>query len=54
MYHVIFENQGYRVIDYHLKAGEKEPMHSHPVHRGENIGLTEAHSLLVEPKSRFE
>ena len=89
MYHVISENQHYRVIDYHLKAGEKEPTHSHPngvlvywftnakmrttltdgrisesmskvgdvvwrdpvTHRGENVGVTEAHSLLVEPKS---
>ena len=30
MYHVISENQHYRVIGYHLKAGEKEPTHSHP------------------------
>ncbi len=89
MYHVIFENDHYRVIDYHLPPGGKEPMHSHPngvlvywfsnanmrstladgktseslskagdvvwrdpvTHRGENIGTTEAHSLLVEPKS---
>jgi len=89
MYHVIFENDRYRVIDYHLAPGGKEPMHSHPngvlvywfsnadmrvtladgkaneslskagdvvwrdavTHRGENIGATEAHSLLVEPKS---
>ncbi len=89
MYHVIFENGRYRVIDYHLKPGEKEPMHSHPTgvlgylftdskmrttfpdgrttdsaskagdvfwrdpvtHRGENIGTTEIHELLVEPKS---
>ncbi len=30
LYHVIFENDRYRVIDYHLRPGEKEPMHSHP------------------------
>jgi beta-alanine degradation protein BauB len=88
MYHVIFENDPYRVTDYHLDPGGKEPMHSHPngvlvyffsnanmritladgktseslskagdvvwrdpvTHRGENIGTTEAHSLLIEPK----
>jgi quercetin dioxygenase-like cupin family protein len=89
MYHVIFENNQFRVIDYHLQPGRTEPMHSHPngvlvysfsdakmratsaegkssdsvsragdvvwrdpvTHRGENIGNTEAHSLLVEPKT---
>ena len=89
MYHVIFENDRYRAIDYHLGPGGKEPLHSHPngvlvywfsnarmrttltdgrisesmskagdvvwrdpvTHRGENVGATEAHSLLVEPKS---
>ncbi len=30
MYHVIFENNRYRVTDYHLEPGGKEPMHSHP------------------------
>jgi quercetin dioxygenase-like cupin family protein len=30
MYHVIFENNLFRVIDYHLQPGGKEPMHSHP------------------------
>jgi beta-alanine degradation protein BauB len=89
MYPVIFESDHYRVIDYRLQPGGKEPMHSHPngvlvyqfsdantritlqggktsessskagdvvwrdpvTHRGENIGTTEAHSLLIEPKS---
>lgn len=89
MYRVIFENNQFRVIDYHLPPGRTEPMHSHPngvlvyafsdakmratsvegkssesvsragdvvwrdpvTHRGENIGTTEAHSLLVEPKT---
>lgn len=88
MYKVIFENSHVRVIDYHLKPGEREPMHSHPfgvvvynftdakmrvtlpngasaeassragealwrdpvTHRAENVGSSEAHSLLVEPK----
>ena len=30
MYHSIFENDRYRVIDYHLLPAGKEPMHSHP------------------------
>jgi quercetin dioxygenase-like cupin family protein len=30
MYKVILENKKLRAIDYHLKAGEQEPMHSHP------------------------
>ncbi len=88
MYHVIFENDRYRVTDYHLRPGGKEPMHAHPhgvlvywfsnaemrtaladgtasgtlskagevvwrdpvTHQGENVGSTEAHSLLIEPK----
>ena len=29
-YKILFENSQIRVIDYRLKAGEKEPMHSHP------------------------
>lgn len=89
MYHVIFDNNRYRVIEYRLAPGGKEPMHSHPngalvywfssagmrttqanggvtetqskagevvwrdpvTHKGENIGRTEAHSLIIEPKS---
>ena len=30
MYKVILENEHVRVIDYRLKPGQKEPMHSHP------------------------
>ena len=30
MYRVVLENEHLRVIDYRLKPGEKEPMHSHP------------------------
>src|SRR5256885_16705577 len=30
-YKVLFENDQVRVLEYRLKAGEKEPMHSHPV-----------------------
>jgi hypothetical protein len=29
-YKVILDNNDARVIDYHLKPGEKEPLHSHP------------------------
>src|SRR5438552_18317523 len=29
-YKVLFENDQIRVIEYRLKPGEKEPMHSHP------------------------
>jgi beta-alanine degradation protein BauB len=28
-YKVLLENDQVRVLDYHLKPGEKEPMHSH-------------------------
>jgi beta-alanine degradation protein BauB len=88
-YKVLLENDQIRVIDYRLKPGEKEPVHSHPfgvavyflsdskirttfpdgrtaeastkpgdfiwrepvTHTGENIGNTEAHALLIEPKN---
>jgi hypothetical protein len=88
-YKVLLENSQLRAIEYRLKPGEKEPMHSHPcgvfvfflseakikttfpdgktveasntvgdalwrnpiTHTGENIGNTEAHALLVEPKN---
>src|SRR5437762_4323823 len=29
-YNVLLENDQVRVLEYRLKAGEKEPMHSHP------------------------
>src|SRR5947207_13284932 len=29
-YKVLLENDQVRVLEYHLKAGEKEPIHSHP------------------------
>src|SRR5438309_2594280 len=29
-YKVLLENDRVRVLEYHLKPGEKEPMHSHP------------------------
>lgn len=88
LYKVLLDNDQIRLIDYRLKPGEKEPMHSHPsgvavyffsgsklrttfpdgrtsesmtkagdviwrdpvTHAGENIGDTEAHALLIEPK----
>jgi hypothetical protein len=30
MYKTVLENKKLRAIDYHLKPGEQEPMHSHP------------------------
>ena len=30
VYKVILDNCQLRVMDYHLKVGQKEPMHSHP------------------------
>jgi beta-alanine degradation protein BauB len=30
VYKVAFENDRFRVIDYHMQSGGKEPMHSHP------------------------
>lgn len=91
-YKVLLENDRLRVIEYRLKPGEKEPMHSHPsgvavyffsdakirttfpngktaddfrragdtlwrdpvTHSGENIGDTEAHALLIEPKNAYK
>jgi beta-alanine degradation protein BauB len=88
MYKVVLENDKLRAIDYHLKPGEQEPMHSHPcgvlvyfftdanmasplpegkisenhnragdvvwrapvTHSGKNVGNSEVHTLLVEPK----
>jgi len=29
-YEVLLENDQVRVLEYHVKPGEKEPMHSHP------------------------
>ncbi len=31
-YKALFNNKQVRVLDYHLKPGEKTPMHSHPNH----------------------
>ena len=31
-YKVLFNNKQVRILDYHLKPGEKTPMHSHPNH----------------------
>lgn len=88
MYKVVLDNSHVRAIDYRLKPGEKEPMHSHPcgvfvyyftdsnmrvnspggevkeshnragdavwrdpvTHFTENIGKSEVHALVVEPK----
>jgi quercetin dioxygenase-like cupin family protein len=87
-YKVLLENDQVRVLEYRLKPGEKEMMHSHPAgvlygfgdaklkvtypdgrieeivatgreahwrnpvtHALENLGNTEAHALVVEPKN---
>jgi len=31
-YKVLLNNKQVRILDYHLKPGEKTPMHSHPNH----------------------
>jgi hypothetical protein len=44
LYTVRFENDRVRVLEYHLKPGEQEPMHSHPAgvvyHLNDAIGKT--------------
>jgi quercetin dioxygenase-like cupin family protein len=88
MYKTVLENKKLRAIDYHLKPGEQEPIHSHPcgvfvyfftdanmastladgkssesrnragdvvwrdpvTHFAKNLGNSEVHTLLVEPK----
>ena len=87
-YKVLLENDQVRVLEYRLKPGGKEIMHSHPAgvlygfgdaklkvtypdgkteeivatggeahwrnpvtHALENVGNTEAHALVVEPKN---
>jgi hypothetical protein len=46
-YSVRFENDRVRVLEYHLKPGEKEPMHSHPP--GVVYVLTEALMKSTDP-----
>lgn len=57
MYKVLLENQEVRVLDFHAKPGEKEPMHSHPamvvyvLHDGK-IRLTTPDGKSVERESK--
>ena len=61
-YKVLLENDQVRVLEYRLKAGEKEPVHSHPAtgetiwrdpttHAVENVGDTEAHAITIDLKT---
>ncbi|HSP61626.1 MAG TPA: DUF4440 domain-containing protein [Pyrinomonadaceae bacterium] len=49
-YKVLLENDQVRVLDYRLKAGEKEPIHSHPA--GVVYVLSGAKVKLIYPDGR--
>jgi beta-alanine degradation protein BauB len=50
-YKVAFENERFRVIDYRMPAGGKEPMHSHP--KGALIYLlSDAHVRTTLPSGK--
>jgi beta-alanine degradation protein BauB len=51
-YKVLLENDQVRVLEYRLKAGEKEPMHSHPA--GVVYVLSGAKLRLSYPDGRIE
>src|SRR2546430_1170303 len=51
-YKVLLENDQVRVIDYHLKPGEKEPMHSHPA--GVVYVLSDAKLKFTYPDGKTE
>ena len=51
-YNVLLENDQVRVLEYRLKAGEKEPMHSHPA--GVVYVLTGAKLKFSYPDGRTE
>ena len=51
-YKVLLENDQVRVLEYRLKAGEKEPMHSHPA--GVVYVLSEAKLKFSYPDGRTE
>ena len=51
-YKVLLENDQVRVLDYHLKPGEKEAMHSHPV--GVVYVLSGAKLKFTYPDGRTE
>jgi quercetin dioxygenase-like cupin family protein len=51
-YKVLLENDQVRVLEYRLKAGEKEPMHSHPA--GVVYVLSGAKLKFTYPDGRTE
>src|SRR5437588_1279167 len=51
-YKVLLENDQVRVLEYRLKAGEKEPMHSHPA--GVVYVLSGAKLRFTYPDGRTE
>ena len=51
-YKVLLESDQVRVLEYHLKAGEKEPMHSHPA--GVVYVLSGAKLRFTYPDGRTE
>src|SRR3981189_1727545 len=51
-YKVLLENDQVRVLEYRLKAGEKEPMHSHPA--GVVYVLSDAKPKFSYPDGKTE
>src|SRR5262245_53758309 len=57
-YKILLDNCQIRVMDYHLRAGEKEPMHSHPAGvfayylTGGKVRTTTPDGKIVEASSR--
>ena len=57
LYKVLLENEHVRVLDFRAKAGEKEPMHSHPavvvyVFSGSKVRFTMPDGKTVERESK--
>ena len=51
-YKVLIDNDEMRVLEFHFKPGEKEPMHSHP--RGFVYALTDAKLKITFPDGKTE
>src|SRR5947207_9282433 len=51
-YKVLLENDQVRILEYRLKAGEREPMHSHPA--GVVYVLSSAKLKISHPDGRTE
>lgn len=51
-YKVLIDNDEMRVLDFHFKPGDKEPMHSHP--RGFVYALTDAKIKVSLPDGKTE